>query len=153
MPSGSAPEPRAQVDDDDGEGSTLASPGRNSTSLADDAAGQQLPDGGRLVLEFGDGRAGKLRGGEGLLDRPAHHADLPAPEVGQRRRRGLLLGQDGHVAPVVRLDEVHVLRALGGGTDAAELVRAERNGRLVYYQLDLEVVRMLRFDLELALRR
>lgn len=35
----------------------------------------------------------------------------------------------------------------------AELVRAERNGRLVYYQLDLEVVRTLGFDLELALRR
>jgi DNA-binding transcriptional ArsR family regulator len=35
----------------------------------------------------------------------------------------------------------------------AELVRAERNGRLVYYHLDLNAVRMLGSDLEMAMRR
>lgn len=35
----------------------------------------------------------------------------------------------------------------------AELVRAERNGRLVYYYLDLNAIRMLGSDLELAMRR
>jgi DNA-binding transcriptional ArsR family regulator len=35
----------------------------------------------------------------------------------------------------------------------AELVLAERNGRLVYYHLNLDAVRMLGSDLELAMRR
>jgi DNA-binding transcriptional ArsR family regulator len=35
----------------------------------------------------------------------------------------------------------------------AELVRAERNGRLVYYHLDFIAVRMLGSDLEMAIRR
>lgn len=35
----------------------------------------------------------------------------------------------------------------------AGLVLAERNGRLVYYTLDADAIRMLGVDLEMAMRR